>query len=66
MNTNKKETTKARRGKPIHITVRFCDESEVTAEDRARMEAAQRQVDLSIKRIFDKMFLEQTTRKEAV
>jgi len=54
------------KGKPIHITVRFCDESELTAEDRARMESAQRQVDLAVKRIFDKMFLEQITeRKEA-
>ena len=55
--TKKKEW----KGKPIHITVRFCDESELTAEDKARMEAAQLQVDRAIKRIFDRMFLEQTT-----
>ena len=52
------------RGKPIHITVRFCDEAELTPADRARMEAAQRQVDLAVKRIFDKMFLEQITERK--
>lgn len=50
-----------KRCKPIHVTVRFCDESELTAADKARMESAQIQLDRAIKLLFDRMFLEQTT-----
>lgn len=53
-----------KRCKPIHITVRFCDESELTAADKARMEAAQAQLDLAIKRLFDKLFLKPTAAQQ--
>ena len=50
-----------KRCKQIHVTVRFCDESELTAADKARMESAQIQLNRAIKRLFDRILIEGTT-----
>jgi len=42
---------KASRNKPIVVTIRYCDESELTVEERARMESARVRLNRQIRRM---------------
>lgn len=44
--------------KEIEVTVVFCDESELTEEEKARMEAAQRILDRQVEELIGKLVME--------
>jgi hypothetical protein len=50
-------------GKPIRITIRYCDESELTTEERARMDAARIRLNRQVSAIIGKICREQAAAK---
>ena len=46
-------------GKPIRITIRYCDESELTTEERARMDAARLRLNRQVRDLIGKICMEQ-------
>lgn len=54
-----------KKGKPIRISIRYCDESELTIEERARMDAARKRLDAQVSALLGKMIMEQQTRRQS-
>lgn len=50
---------KASRNKPIVVTIRYCDESELTVEERARMESARVRLNRQVRDLIGKLVMEQ-------
>jgi|GEM_PF-5599865 len=46
-------------GKPIRISIRYCDESELTVEERARMESARVRLNRQVRDLIGKLVMEQ-------
>lgn len=45
--------------KPIVVTIRYCDESELTVEERARMESARIRLNRQVRDLIGKLVMEQ-------
>ena len=54
---------KTSRNKPIVVTIRYCDESELTVEERARMDAARIRLNRQVSAIIGKICREQAAAK---
>ena len=55
-----------KRGKPLRITIRYCDESELTTEERARMDAAREAVNRKVRELIGKICRERAAAAAAV
>ena len=52
-------TKTAKTGKPIRISIRYCDESELTTEERARMKSARVRLNRQVRDLIGKLVMEQ-------